>query len=431
MTHPLLARSPNHRKFSEPHSRLPEFVVKSVFKSRSGISLVSVLVGSGAAAVLALLIGQLMTQQARVQKTVFSSQDVASRHEQLKMLLSNTDVCTRNFSNQLIDKVYNQPQTRAPLSTGLQIREPGPSGALGSVVAEANLALGGGSGRIVSLAIVLTGMTPGATATQSQLYGQLRVSFELPDAAIGARSLMRSIPLRFLANDSGGNTVIQSCSAQGELRMSCNSQFTSIGNQTNSSTKHYCPGGASSQAVMVACNALLVPAGTHQCGSLVHAATSNEGPFCQVSTCTQASALGSGQSWGVTVTCCDSGGYIAPTPTLGIAETLANSTCTKRIAEYSTSGACGFNSSVSCQSDEIAISGGMDNASNVALQNSQPQFNIQNRPTGWSVSALAADNCALFNSSFYPNSVSQNSNANCFTGTAGTFCGRAFALCCK
>lgn len=81
--------------------------------------------------------------------------------------------------------------------------------------------------------------------------------------------------------------------------------------------------------------------------------------------------------------------------------------CVKRKAATSTVGPCGTTSTVNCIAGEVAVSGGMEDGSNNALQNSFPVMTGA-LPTGWGISTVDPGNCG-----------SPNIN------------GRAIVVCCK
>lgn len=283
-----------------------------------GMSITGVLIATGLTGALALVLAQVMTQQARVQKTIFSSQEIASHVDHLKMVLANSEICSKNFEDQEINPaLFNAAQTIQGLSANtLKIKQAGTGSTLGAVIAEKDLQLPNQSGKIKEISLILTGKTD--AAPQVTLYGEIKIQYEPPAAFIGGRSVMRALPVRFLAETLGGVTRIKSCSSQGELKMTCSSHRYNlpVHTQISHTAKYACPSSAGSQAVMVGCQVLSYPAGEFTCGHTIHPAVGPQGgnpaeaAYCQAAGCNAIS----GQFWGVNVTCCDSGGELLSIP---------------------------------------------------------------------------------------------------------------------
>lgn len=112
----------------------------------------------------------------------------------------------------------------------------------------------------------------------------------------------------------------------------------------------------------------------------------------------------------------------------GIAESLAHSTCVKREAPLATKQSCGTISKVYCAAGEVAVSGGMEQGGNLALQNTSPILNAQAKPIGWQITSYATNSsCSTLNEI-----ANGTESANgCFTAGGTTFCAKAVAICCK
>ena len=176
--------------------------------------MLSVLVAAGMTGVVALTLAQQAMLGAKIQKSAFVFQDIASHHDLLRLQVSNPDRCKKNYLGQKIDLSKTgsaQPLGQAAVAAADDFIK------LGQAITSSGVA-------ISKTEFLIDSVQAGAAGLPSTVYGNLNVIYTVPSQVqvLGARSVERKLALRLVTDSAGkieqcGNSTVElnwgSCSS--------------------------------------------------------------------------------------------------------------------------------------------------------------------------------------------------------------------------